>query len=143
MMLGMTLRQAIRDAKTQVTPVVLYPYRGSGHSCEGQYGYTPESFATRELPYMGRATSIHCACQRWDMYVAVRLMPGGRPERSVDDGCCCIVSLDSSVGVCEYGPISVMHDRRQSVELAAIGGAKVWDAFWLGGFAAGMRAACE
>jgi hypothetical protein len=135
MMLGMTLRRAIRDAKHQATPVVLYPYRGGGYCYEGQSAYTPESFARRVMPYLTQG-------DRWDMFIALRLMGGGgRPDKSVDDGCCYMVSLDSSVGSCEYGPLSVMHDRQQSVELAAMGGAKVWDAFRREGFAAGMRAA--
>ena len=134
MMLGMTLRRAIRDAKHQATPVVLYPYKGGGYCYEGQSAYTPSSFARRVMPYLPQD-------YRWDMFTALRLMGGGRPDKSVDDGCCYMVSLDSSVGLCEYGPLSVIHDRAESVELAAMGGPKVWDAFCRDGFVAGMRAA--
>lgn len=134
MMLGMSLREAIRDAQQQATPVVLYPVSGGGYCYEGQYAYTPESFSARVMPYLARGDN-------WAMFRALRLMGGGWPDMGVYDGCCCIVSLDSSVGLCEYGPLSVMHDRQHSIELAVMDGAKVWDAFVSGGFSAGMRAA--
>lgn len=143
MMLGMTLREAIRDAKQQTTPVVLYPYRGGGYCYEGQSAYTPDSFVGRVLQYMvpnGQYAPAQGRPDAWDMFVALRLMQGGAVERSVDDGCCVIVSLDSSRGMCEYGPVSVTHDRHQSAELACLGGPKAWDAFVSGGFSAGVSA---
>ncbi len=45
MMLGMSLGQAIRDAKQRTTTVLLYPYRCAG---------AQERFAGRVLPYLTR-----------------------------------------------------------------------------------------